>query len=527
MAKRVGYFIAQGTALMTITSLIVKVLSAVYRVPFQNMVGNEGFYIYQQVYPIYGIGMMIALNGIPVYLSKIMVEYEGNLKEQRQMMRQLFWLLCLICFVLLVGLWFFSPCIATLMGDRQLEPLIKVVSLVFAFAPFLALWRGIYQGELDLEPTAYSQFVEQSLRVAIILIGAYCLVRCNQNDYVIGTVAMSGSLLGAIGAFIVLIGMKRKMHFDLSVSFFKWQRIEKETIIRFFKECLILSLFVSLMLVFQLIDSFVVKNQLVASGLSQGLSKNLKGIYDRGQPLVQLGLVVTNVFGSAFLPLLAKHWALGKVVTYRKTTSLMLKVILWIATPATIGLMIIMPQVNQFLFGNDEGNTALVLFVGSIWLMSLLQGMQCILQSQNRVRTLWISLFVGLLMKFIVTMTATYYLGICGASIGTLCGLIAANIVFILIERRQLIIQQATYFFTRWMGMIGVMSVALLIYEWIVQKFVVSRGSAFLFAMIGCAIGGVLYLGLTLYWNLFTPKEWLQLPFGKMILKRLGKLKCD
>lgn len=45
----------KGAAILTAAALAAKLLSALYRVPYQNMVGDIGFYIYQQVYPIYGI----------------------------------------------------------------------------------------------------------------------------------------------------------------------------------------------------------------------------------------------------------------------------------------------------------------------------------------------------------------------------------------------------------------------------------------------------------------------------------------
>ena len=45
----------KGAVLLTIAGFIVKLLSAVYRVPFQNLVGDQGFYIYQQVYPFVAI----------------------------------------------------------------------------------------------------------------------------------------------------------------------------------------------------------------------------------------------------------------------------------------------------------------------------------------------------------------------------------------------------------------------------------------------------------------------------------------
>ena len=40
----------KGALLLTVAALVVKVLSAVYRVPFQNLVGDQGLYVYQQVY---------------------------------------------------------------------------------------------------------------------------------------------------------------------------------------------------------------------------------------------------------------------------------------------------------------------------------------------------------------------------------------------------------------------------------------------------------------------------------------------
>ena len=58
----------QGTMILAISSLVAKILSAVYRIPFQNLVGNDGFYVYQQVYPLYGLGIVLALSGLPVFI---------------------------------------------------------------------------------------------------------------------------------------------------------------------------------------------------------------------------------------------------------------------------------------------------------------------------------------------------------------------------------------------------------------------------------------------------------------------------
>ena len=58
MSKRNGMkAYAQGVMILTLAMLFVKVLSMVYRIPFQNLVGDEGFYIYQQVYPFVAVFM--------------------------------------------------------------------------------------------------------------------------------------------------------------------------------------------------------------------------------------------------------------------------------------------------------------------------------------------------------------------------------------------------------------------------------------------------------------------------------------
>ena len=78
-----------GAVLLSVAALIAKILSAVYRVPFQNIVGNTGFYVYQQVYPIYGIGMTIALSGLPVFLSKLIAE-QKNVSQQMGLIKRIF-----------------------------------------------------------------------------------------------------------------------------------------------------------------------------------------------------------------------------------------------------------------------------------------------------------------------------------------------------------------------------------------------------------------------------------------------------
>ena len=100
----------RGAWILSLSSLIAKILSAVYRVPFQNMVGDTGFYAYQQIYPIYGLGMTFALSGFPVYISKLVAEAD-SLEAKRTVAHQSRVILTWISWALFLGLEFLGAAI--------------------------------------------------------------------------------------------------------------------------------------------------------------------------------------------------------------------------------------------------------------------------------------------------------------------------------------------------------------------------------------------------------------------------------
>src|SRR5699024_2790236 len=72
--------LVRGALLLTLAGLVSKVLSAGYRIPLQNLTGDIGFYIYQQVYPLLGMALVFSLYGFPSAVARITVE----LKHQRK-----------------------------------------------------------------------------------------------------------------------------------------------------------------------------------------------------------------------------------------------------------------------------------------------------------------------------------------------------------------------------------------------------------------------------------------------------------
>src|SRR5690606_28661983 len=64
----------KGAAILAAAAFFSKVLGVVYRIPYQNITGNLGYYVYQQVYPLYSLLLILATAGFPIAISKIVSE---------------------------------------------------------------------------------------------------------------------------------------------------------------------------------------------------------------------------------------------------------------------------------------------------------------------------------------------------------------------------------------------------------------------------------------------------------------------
>ncbi len=78
---------------------------------------------------------------------------------------------------------FLVSTISKLDGDRNLAPLIQVVSFTFIIMPFLSITRGEFQGKLLMVPTAVSQVLEQLIRVCVIVVAAWSFKQFGWDVY--------------------------------------------------------------------------------------------------------------------------------------------------------------------------------------------------------------------------------------------------------------------------------------------------------------------------------------------------------
>lgn len=514
----------KGAMILTVAGILVKVLSAAYRVPFQNIVGDVGFYIYQQVYPFYGVAIILSTYGFPVVISKLIAEHpEVNKTEAARKIGTIsFSFLLFLGGLLFSGLYFGADAMAGMMGDSKLSQLVRIAAFSFLLMPFLSVGRGIFQGSGEMTPTAVSQVGEQLIRVCTILVLAYYLVEHGHSLYEVGAGAMVGSVGGGIAAVAVLFlfyqryQAKAKRQKNPGV-YFSTRSIVRVLVLQGFTIC-ISSL---LLVLFQMVDSFSVYAYLVESGTSRDEAKLLKGIYDRGQPLIQLGIVVATAFSLSLVPYITRAKAQGSFREMKEKIMISIRVSFAIGAAASVGLAWLIKPVNTMLFSNGNGSGVLLVLGLSILFCSIAHTASAILQGLGHAYLPAFYVLAGVLAKIMLNFAFIPGYQTFGAALSTLLAssVVAVGLLFEIKRKTGITILEKAYIYPLLVS-IGLMSVALaVLLEGSHALVGTSRLLASAQSLVGVMIGGIVFLFVLIKSNYFTKKELSFLPLGSKLSK--------
>lgn len=508
----------KGASLLTLSAIVVKLLAAIYRVPFQNLVGDQGFYIYQQVYPFVGIFMIWTSYGLAVAVSKIVADC-ATPSEASGALRIAFFYLLGVAMLFFLLLTISAPAISGWMGDQKLTSLIKASAYIVLTMPFLAILKGAFQSEGQLVPVAISGVAEQLGRVAVILIGTWIALKAGASLYRAGEIAIWGAVVGEFVGVILLslYFMKRAKTPRSTVE--KWPVVKKLTIVS-----LSVSASSLLLLLYQLIDSFTVYNMLVNGGIGDLQAMELKGVYDRGQPLVQMGIVVATTLSLALVPLIAHHSSMKRedeVVPFMRLT---FRVSFLFGVAATVGLMLILPAMNEMLFETRAGSSTLIVVVLQVFWLSLLLPAAAILQGRGKVRVPLLLFGLSMIVKVVTNYYLVPQFNIMGAAIAGNIGLLFIVVFLFVYFKKQFAFSLApARFFS--VVIVAASTMIMFVYGWqiafnyVVRDVFPSRIGATIEALTSAMLGAVVFLFVCLKSRIMAEKEWYLLPFGKRLAR--------
>ncbi|WP_100405939.1 putative polysaccharide biosynthesis protein [Bacillus solitudinis] len=510
----------KGAVLLSMAALLAKVLSAGYRIPYQNIAGDLGYYVYQQIYPFYGFVMILAMYGFPVIISKYIAEAQVNQNEDisKFLFALSFYGLVIFSFISTILLFIGAPLLSEVIGDPLLSTPLRAVSLSFLLLPFLSSTRGFYQGHGNMKPTAISHLIEQFVRVCAILFLASCFIESGAGVYGAGLGAAYGSLLGGFVSICILFFFFRNVE-----NRWEWFQLKGGSFLlilkksyHVFKESLYICLSALVFILFQFVDVFSVIRLLGWYGLEPQMAYQAKGIYDRGQPLLQLGMVVTTAFSLTLVPLIARATANKEKALANRYHDLALRLTWLIGGSATIGLLVIIEPTNSMLFTDREGSDVLQVLMLAIIVSTLYVTLSAILQGYGYVHLPVITIGIGLLIKTLGNLLLIPLFGTMGAALATVFSFIIIVFIQLIMLKRitGILLLKPQAYQGVWITL-GCLFSTTWLWRTSLEYFFIdypTRSTDSILALSTVVIGGLTVFLCLLRFNVLDESEWATIP---------------
>ncbi|MGN7471303.1 putative polysaccharide biosynthesis protein [Brevibacillus sp. SAFN-007a] len=423
-----SHFLA-GALILAIAGILSKVIGMFYRIPLQEIVGDNGLGLYQEVYPLYLTFLILATAGVPVALSRVIAEAlaEGKQGSVGQILARSMVMMGGIGIVLFAILYVSSPLIARLMGNPHLIEPIRAISLSLLFVPLIAVIRGFFYGHQKMLYVGLSQIVEQTLRVIFILVASLYLVRLGEDtDTVItgvnfGTMISTLLSLGFLALLMWLHNRKNAVFINAEWGRLAWwyDRAFFGSMWRIAWPICVSALVIP---IFSLTDSFLAINIFRYIWHVDGLTADTWfGIYSRGGPLLQMASLFGSSIALSIVPAIAEAKRQKDEERVTTLTKLSLRFAWLIGLPAGLGLTAVAEGANLALYGDMEGTRAMAILGISAIPLSLLLATNGILQGIGKEKIPARHLLYGVIVKVAATLVFTSLFGMDGLSLSWLC----------------------------------------------------------------------------------------------------------
>lgn len=437
----------QGAFILLVANLLVKVIGAMFKIPLQHLLLDEGMGVFNVAYQFYTAMFVISTAGVPVALSKMISESAtlGREREIRSIVRiagLVFITLGALCSLFL----FFG---AGWLGDLINNPAavlpMKAVAPSVFFVSCISVVRGYYQGKSNMNPTAMSQLVEA---LGKLFLGLGLAWFGSSQGYAV-EVCTALAILGiTIGEGIAAIGIWAYYLRDPSRrarSKTREHRSAGELFHGLLWMVIPITLTNSVTSLTTLVDTTMVVSRLQSIGYTLSEANELFGMYN-GKAFTMYNLPQTLIAALAIsiVPAIAGAMAQRNHTMTAKNMGSAMRIAMLIALPAGTGYFVLSKPILSMLFVGemDVAAACLRVLAFAIPFVALVSLTNAILQAAGMVRVPVISMLIGGVIKVLVnyTLVGNPDINIYGAPFGTLVcyGFIAITNLVILSRRIEL-----------------------------------------------------------------------------------------
>lgn len=392
-----------GALTLVFTTLIVKVIGVLYKIPLTAMLGEVGLGYFSSAYDIYTPIVSISMAGIPIAVAKMVSQDVAlhrfrNVRQTYRISFRLFIIIGIIGTALMLLLAY--PYAFWISKSPNTFYSILAISPAVFFCCAMSIYRGYYEGLSNMVPTGVSQVIEALGKLVLGLLLSFAVIRVGKSQFAAGgnvfgkTVqnmdeamaeiypyAAAAAVLGVtVGTMIglVYLVLRHKIKGD---SFTRTDLVNSPKPLGGHE---IAKLMIALAIpvvasslitnVTNIIDAGMLRarladimsnpetasvmkgmyaNSLLGTGTpDESVTDYLYGCYSAAINFKNLVPMITMNFGVSALPILSAAWAIKDHKTSRVTIESVLRLTLLIGLPAGIGMAVLAEPILTILYGS-------------------------------------------------------------------------------------------------------------------------------------------------------------------------------
>lgn len=434
--------IVSGAALLLIGSVVAKMLGALYRIPLTNVLGAEGMGMYQLVFPVYALFMVLATAGIPTALSRTVAEKRATGESTRKYLSVSMLALFLLGLIFATIMAVFSKFLAQKQGNADTYPGFLIIAPAIVCVCVISGFRGWFQGEMYMLPTALSNVVEQVVKLAVGLGLSYALAKRGVVYAVCG--ALLGVTVSEIATVLYMLltylvrSAKQKKENALTARVaveraegdvakrarFRITKAEAKGILHVALPIAAVSVLMPLSSFF---DSVIVVNMLKVFGLEKSVATAQYGIISGPvNSLINMPVVAIMSLAVAIVPSVSASRVTRDIDGVMLKSSLCVRLAYLLGIPFAFYLAVFAKNVIGALYPDLSYGNAIVavnvlrITAANVVFLSTMQIYVSLLQALDKTKYAVLSLVCAIIVKIVLGVVLTRYIGINGAAIASL-----------------------------------------------------------------------------------------------------------
>ena len=417
----------QGTALLAMATAIVKVIGALYKIPLNAIIGEQGFGYFNTAYEIYNVLLMISTAGLPVAMSR-MISQASSLKQYNQVRRiyntaRGIFLGLGITGTLLMTI--FCRQLAAFQNQPDAWAAIGFLGPCVLLICIMSTFRGFFQGQSNMLPTSISQVLEAVVKLIVGILAALILLKTTNSV----ALAAGGAILGVTASCLVssfyLGNCFRKVYPQLPQTS-ETPRSFGDTA----KGLMVIAIPITLgsagLQFLTMLETKIYMGRLLLFH-SQAIADTMRGIYGMTQTIFNMPCAFITPITISIIPAITAQLTTCKEDEAKATEESAARITGLISMPCAFGLALLAEPVTALLGGYTGENlvlaTKLMTVLGfSIMFNAVVLMTTAIMQAHGHAGRPVMNMLIGGLLKLaaVFILTGNPNIGIVGTPVGTL-----------------------------------------------------------------------------------------------------------